>query len=220
MISELKQIEDLFKEIDNGLTKKVKVYIIGDAVLLFQGLKPATKDIDIILEKKDEITSFEKALISIKFKTVTPTAEYKNMELDKIFVREDYRIDVYLKRVCKKFSLSNDMIKRSIKIQYLKNIYIHHCSNEDIFLFKCLTERPGDLDDCKELAKKGLKWDIIKDEMINQINKIGQDVWITRIGERLHILQDMGITIPIMKDIDKLSDDYYKKLEKEQKKKN
>ena len=29
MISEFKQIEDLFKEIDDKLTKKVNVYIIG-----------------------------------------------------------------------------------------------------------------------------------------------------------------------------------------------
>ena len=54
MISKFKRIEELFYEIDENLTDKVNVYIIGGAALLFEGLKPATKDIDLILKDKDE----------------------------------------------------------------------------------------------------------------------------------------------------------------------
>ena len=213
MISEFKQIEELFKEINENLTKKVNVYIIGGAALLFEGLKPATKDIDLILKNEDEFKIFNKTLITINFKEEKPSALYKKMELNKIMVRDDYRIDAFLKEVCKKFVLSNDMIKRSDEIFTLKNISVNKCSNEDIFLFKSMTERPGDLEDCIELVKKGLDWNEIKDELINQININGEDVWITWVGERLDELINKGLTIPIIKEIDKMRDDYFKKIE-------
>ena len=209
MISEFKQMEDLFKEIDDKLTKKVNVYIIGGAALLFEGLKPATKDIDLILENKKEFITFEEALISLNFKAEMPTTDYKKMELTKIMVRDDYRIDAFLKKVCKKFDLSKDMIKRSDEILRLKNIFVYKCSNEDIFLFKSMTERPGDLEDCIELVKKGLDWNAIKNELFDQINNTGQDVWITWIGERLDELIKKGLTIPIIKDINELRDDFF-----------
>lgn len=214
MISKFKQIEELFHEIDENLTDNVKVYIIGGAALLFEGLKPATKDIDLILKDKDEFNFFNKSLVTINFKEETPSGLYKKMELNKIMVREDYRIDAFMGKVCKKFALSNDMIKRSNEILSLKNISVNKCSNEDVFLFKSMTERPGDLEDCIELIKKGLNWNEIKDEMINQIKTNGEDVWITWIGERLDELIDRGLTIPIMKDIDKMRDDYFNKIEK------
>lgn len=213
MISEFKQIEDVFKEIDENLTNKVNVYVIGGAALLFEGLKPATKDIDLILKNENEFKIFNKTLIAINFKEEKPSALYKKMELNKIMVREDYRIDAFLKEVCKKFVLSNDMIKRSDEIFSLKNISVNKCSNEDIFLFKSMTERPGDLEDCIELVKKGLDWNEIKDELINQIKTNGEDVWITWVGERLDELINKGLTIPIIKEIDKMRDDYFKKIE-------
>ena len=213
MISEFKQIEDLFKEIDENLTNKVNVYVIGGAALLFEGLKPATKDIDLILKNENEFKVFNKTLIAINFKEEKPSTLYKKMELNKIMVREDYRIDAFLKEVCKKFVLSNGMITRSDVILNLKNISVNKCSNEDIFLFKSMTERPGDLEDCIELIKKGLDWNEIKDELINQIKTNGEDVWITWVGERLDDLMEKGLTIPIIKDIDKMRDDFFNKIE-------
>jgi len=214
MISEFKEIEDLFKEIDEKLTKNVNVYIIGGAALLFEGLKPATKDIDLILENKSEFITFNEALISLNFKEETPTDDYKKMELNKIMVRDDYRVDAFLKEVCKKFVLSKDMIKRSKEILKLKNVFVYKCSNEDIFLFKSMTVRPGDLEDCIELAKKELDWGEIKNELINQIKNNGHDIWITWVGERFDELIKKGLTIPIIRDIDKLRDDFLIKFEK------
>jgi len=72
-----------------------------------------------------------------------------------------------------------------------------------------MTERPGDLEDCIELVKKGLDWNAIKNELFDQINNTGQDVWITWIGERLDELIKKGLTIPIIKDINELRDDFF-----------
>jgi len=218
MISKFKQIENLFKEIDEKLEGKVNVYIIGGAALLFEGLKPSTKDIDLILDTKNEYSIFEKTLESIDFKDFMPTEDYKKMELNKIMIRDDFRIDAFLKKVCNKFELSKEMIRRSKSLLELKNIFVFKCSNEDIFLFKCMAERTGDLEDCIELIKKGLDWNVIMKELNDQIKNNGQDVWITWVGERLDELIDKGLTIPIMKDVDKLRDEYFEKIEKNKKK--
>jgi len=214
MISDYKQIMDLFEEINKKLTIKVNVYIIGGAALLLEGLKPATKDIDLIFENEKQYILFSKVLKSINFKEKIPSFEYKKMALSKIMERNDYRIDAFLKKVCKRFELSDDMIKRSDLVQKLKNIVVYKCSNEDIFLFKSMTERPGDLDDCIEMIKKGIDWNIIKNELINQIKINGEDVWITWVGERFDELIEKGITIPIIKEIDKLRDDYFNEIER------
>ena len=219
MISEFKQIKDLFEEINEKLTQKVNVYIIGGAALLLEGLKPATKDIDLIFENENHYISFNKALASINFKEKIPSFEYEKMALSKIMERNDYRIDAFLKKVCKRFELSNNMIKRSDVVHKLKNIVVYKCSNEDIFLFKSMTDRPGDLDDCIEIIKKGINWKTIKDELIYQIKNNGEDVWITWVGERFDELIKKGISIPIIKEIDKLRDDYFKEIEEKYKSK-
>ncbi|WP_156161359.1 MULTISPECIES: hypothetical protein [unclassified Methanosarcina] len=83
------------------------------------------------------------------------------------------------------------------------------CSNEDVFLFKIMTERSGDIEDCISLAKRGVVWEIILDELKNQIKLSGQNVWITWVGERPGILADEGLYIPILEEVEKLSEGYY-----------
>ena len=215
MISEFKQIEKLFKEIDASLRKKVKIFVIGGALLLQQGLKPATKDIDLVIETKEEFMILKNALNSINFTVKIPNIEYKNMNLNQIFIRDDFRIDLFQKEICGRFSISNGMMERAITFIDLEKIKLNFCSNEDIFLFKTMTEREGDLEDCISLAKRGIKWEIILNELKNQIKKSRQDVWITWVGERLDILEEKGVNIPIMKEINQLRERYFKEYEKE-----
>jgi hypothetical protein len=49
------------------LRKKINVYVIGGAVLLEQGLKTATKDVDIIVESKKDFLAFQEALEEFGF---------------------------------------------------------------------------------------------------------------------------------------------------------
>ncbi len=215
MISKFKEIEELFKEINSSLIDKVRIFVIGGVVLLYQGLKPATKDIDLVVETKEEFISLKNALESIDFKEKIPSIKYKNMNLNQIFVRDDFRIDLFQKEVCGRFSISKGMMKRAINVINLKKIKLNFCSNEDIFLFKTMTEREGDLEDCISLAQKGIKWDKFLNELKSQIKKSKQDVWITWVGERLDLLEGKGLNIPIMKEINELREKYFEKYEKE-----
>lgn len=214
MISEFNQIKDLWRELDQTLNQSIHLYIIGGAVLVYQGLKPATKDIDLIISTKTTYHSFVNTLKKRRFTQRNPTGVYTNMAVSSIFQRSDYRLDIFLKTVCNKLHLSKDMISRARSIFSGDYLQVFHCSNEDIFLFKSMTEREGDLEDNITLAKTGLNWESIMAEIQAQINRYGNDEWITWIGERFDILEEKGIQIPIMDEINQLRDSYFKRLEK------
>ncbi len=214
MISDFKQIESLFKEIDQYLKKKVHIYVIGGVVLLYQGLKPATKDIDLVIVEKQEFLAFEQALKTARFISKIPTDVYKKMNLDQILVRDDFRIDAFHQTVCRRFSLSEGMKKRAKMSLALPHLDVYLCSNEDIFVFKTFTEREGDLQDCISLAQRGLDWNAIVSEIQSQIHLSGEDVWITWIVERLDLLMEKGLNIPVIDQIDKLRDTYFEELER------
>jgi hypothetical protein len=219
MISKFENLNKLFEEIDGVLEKNVHFFIIGGAMLLYHNLKNVTKDVDIIVDDLTEFKESEKILKKLKFTTKIPTSEYKNIDISQIFIRDDFRIDLFNKTVCKGFSLSEGMKKRSQEILKLKKLTVSLCSKEDVFLFKTFTEREGDINDCIALSQLELKWSEILDEIKHQIKHSKKEIWITYIGERLDILEERGLEIPILKDINPLRDKYYEELDKELEKK-
>lgn len=219
MIEEYVKFEELFKELNKLLTNPCNLFVIGGAVLLRQGLKPGTKDIDLVVSSRKEFLALQKALLDAKFQTTRADKGYENMNLSQLFTREDFRVDIFENEVCGKFSLTDSMKSRAVKIQELSNLTVFHCSNEDIFLFKTMTGREGDLEDCLELATTKLEWSAILEEMKLQIKQNGIAVWVTWIGERMDLLVDKGLEIPIMKELNVLRDDYFNNLEQELEKK-
>ncbi|MBD3204199.1 hypothetical protein GF327_07935 [Candidatus Woesearchaeota archaeon] len=214
MIDEFNKIKELFEEINNVIDKKIKVYVIGGAALLCRDIKSATKDIDLVVKSKSEFIRLQKSLEKLNFKPALPDKTYSRMNLNQIFERKDFRIDLFEKEVCEKFFLSEKMIKRAEKITEYNFIKLFICSNEDIFLFKTMTEREGDLEDCINIATtQTISWKIILNELKYQAKKSKKDVWITWVGERFDILIEKGLDIPIMDEINKLRKDYYNKLE-------
>ncbi|MBN2422380.1 hypothetical protein JXB41_04070 [Candidatus Woesearchaeota archaeon] len=214
MILSFNDLDKLFKEIDETLKEKVHFYVIGGAVMLYHGMKTATKDVDIVVDSTDEFRTVEKLLKNIGFESKIPTTEYKKIDLNQMFIRNDYRIDLFQRTVCKGFILSKSMMKRAETIRTLKNLSISLCSTTDIFMFKTFTERPGDIDDCLLLAEKGIDWDVMLAEIKSQIRTSEQRVWITYIGERLDLLENRNLVIPIMNEINKLREEYFNDLEK------
>jgi len=208
MITSFKEIENFFTEIDISIDDEIKFYIIGGAALLNRGMKAATKDIDVIVKTRNEFLKIQNTLTKIGFKTTKPNKEYSRMNLSQIFQREDFRIDLFEKEVCGRFALSENMVLRAEKILALKKITVLLCSNEDIFLFKTMTERDGDLDDCISIAStQNPDWEVI-------LKELKQDVWITWVGERLDLLVERGLDIPIMSEIDILREKFFDDLEK------
>lgn len=215
MITAFKEIEKLFTELNNSMSKKASVYVIGGATLLMRRMKAATKDIDLVVATKNEFFEIQNALNKLSFTAQTPGKEYAHMNLSRIFQRKDFRVDVFEKEVCGRFSLSEGMMKRAENIIELSYLNVFLCSSEDIFLFKTMTEREGDITDCISIAAtQNPGWKVILEELQSQIKQSKQDVWITWVGERLDILAERGMDIPIMSEVDKLREAYFEKYEK------
>ncbi len=220
MIEDFKKVELLLNDIDKALTTPIRAYIIGGATLLYRGIKPATKDIDIVVETRQEFIELQKALDEINFAPTLVGKEYTHMNLSQIFQRGEFRIDLFEKEVCGQFSLSKPMMKRAQRITTLNHLHVFLCSNEDIFLFKTMTEREGDIADCISIATtQNPNWNTILEELKHQMKISAQNVWVTWVGERLDILQERGLDMPMMKEIDALREQFYDELEKKYEKK-
>lgn len=209
MISKFEQLDAVFNELDKTLNKEVHFYVIGGAAMLYHGLKVGTKDVDIVVDSQKEFIATEKALKAIGFIAKIPSTEYKKFDLNQIFVKGDFRIDLFQRSVCKGLILSEGMKKRAQKVRELKHLTVSLCSTTDIFLFKTFTEREGDVADCISLTQSAIEWGEMLDEINKQIETSANKVWITYIGERMDILLERGIRIPIMGKIDKLREEYF-----------
>jgi len=217
MITSFEALNNLFAEIDSKLTGKVNIYTIGGAALLFSKLKSFTKDIDLIVKSKGEYDFFISALVELGFKDTAVTEGAYMLNISSTKERGDARIDLFLDKVCGKMHLSDNMASRAKAIFTGKNLGVHICANEDVFLFKTITLREGDSQDCEELIKRGLDWKVVFEEMQAQI-KQGDQKWITHIGERLEELEDKGFSIPILKEVQKETIKYYELLDEATKK--
>jgi len=71
-------------------------------------------------------------------------------------------------------------------------------SNEDIFLFKMIAGRDDDIEDMNVLVQAGLDYDVIRDELEVQIDRLGYDKFATFANEALIELEERyGVTTPI-----------------------
>ncbi|MBI5065714.1 hypothetical protein HZA97_05755 [Candidatus Woesearchaeota archaeon] len=211
MISKFEEILDLFEQISKKVKSKIDLFLIGGAALMYYGSKEATKDIDLVVTSEKEYSEFKNALLNFGFNAKKLPKLYEHVALSDILVKYDFRIDIFNKVVCQKLCVSPRMQKRSKKIFETDKIKLFLFSKEDIFLFKSITFRPGDKDDGVSLIRQGINWEIILDELIKQVKENGEEVWVTYVNERFDELEELGIFIPIKKEIEQFSLKYYKK---------
>ena len=211
MISNFEKINSLFVELDKITDSQVNIYLLGGGALLYYGIKPETKDIDLVCLTKDYFDVYS-AFKKIGFYIKIPSKEYLRKNISEILTREDFRIDLFNIKVCGNLSLTESIINRSKMILDLEHIKLYCFSLEDIFVFKSITEREGDIFDLENIIKKGINWDTIYSEILLQIKEHDKNVWITYFVERLETLIDKGFDIPIYKESRKLAESYYNQI--------
>ena len=217
MIQEVNQIKELFLEIDSKISNKVNVFVIGGGALMFHELKPSTKDIDFVVKTKKEYNKFYLTLKELGFKENALTKGGQRFNISSVLEKENARVDLFLEKVVGKMVYSKNMVGRSEKVFEGLNLKVFIASIEDIFVFKSITDREGDMVDCEEIIKQKLNWKIVLEEIKSQ-TKTGEDVWITCINERLIEFEEKGYKIPILKETEKLAEEFYNNLEKQLKK--
>jgi pantothenate kinase len=55
-------IEAELEKLNAALTRKTRIFVAGGAAMAFYGLKEATKDIDVVVERRTELHSLVSAL--------------------------------------------------------------------------------------------------------------------------------------------------------------
>ena len=215
MITKFEQIISMVVEMSQFIEEDVNVYLIGGGALMYHKSKDLTKDIDIVVRTDKEYDAILGAFASLGFNSDIPGGAYGRLSIPGILIKEKFRVDLFCREVCGKFSLSDGMVKRAKMVGRFGNITLYACSVEDILLFKCMTEREGDMDDCVRINEGRLvDWDVVLNEAQEQ-TRTGQDVWITWITTRLEDLEDRDVRVPIMKEMRNLSDRYIEKWEQD-----
>lgn len=166
----LADLDGALEEVGNRIGRPVKAFLIGGCAMAYMGSKLSTKDVDVVLLSEKDVEAFGKALKAAGFNIIrSSTQEYENLGSQMMFRNADeMQFDVFGRTVCRKLEVSNRMASRSSMLKAYGKLEIRLISPEDIFLFKGMTERDGDLDDMALLAERGLRWDVIKEECMLQ----------------------------------------------------
>lgn len=196
-------IQKLFIEISLELKEKIPIYFIGGNALIEHKTKNSTKDIDIVLTEGKNATILVAALKKIGFSEVVEKEfQYEELEASAMLERKfDPRIDLFVKKICGALEFSENMQKRSKKINNEKaEIYVS--SLEDVFLLKSISSRDSDLIDCENILQKTIiNWEIIYDEIIFQQKNLKQTQELIILDHLEALEKRMGIKIPLTKKV-------------------
>ena len=165
------EILHLLEKIGAELPVRVSAYMIGGGALSLKDLKESTKDIDLVLLNRKTLHHIKNSFEKIGYK-IDKGLFKEQFYKDAVFVfldKSGSRIDLLIDVVCGMLRLSKNMQKRASKYGSFGNLDLYLVSNEDILLFKAVTDRPQDLIDIRALIDAtNLDWDIIINECVAQ----------------------------------------------------
>jgi len=191
-----------FEKVGEIVKIPITLYLIGGGNMSLRNMKPATKDVDVVLLSRKELSAFKEAVQKMDF-SVDNELFQEAVYQDAVIVfkdKEGSRIDVFLKIICNQLKLSEGMISRSEEYKTYGNVKVMLVSSEDIFLFKSLTDRKQDINDCFVFIDAGMDWDIVIKECAAQHRENVK--WIFWLYEQIcRIEEEKEITIPKKRDV-------------------
>ena len=211
----------LFKNvIGPQLKEKAECIAIGGSAMMFYQAKNATKDVDLVFLKKEDLEEVKEILFKSGFN------ERKNIQgifredqdANKPVMMEgpDTRFDLFLNEVIG-FKIHEKTIGRLREVHEFGNFIVKTASPEDILMMKGCTERLRDRDDAAELIKKlNIDWKVIISETSNQ-TKIGMLAFPLLIYDFLtELRENYKIEIPteITKELLAIAKKQFKELKK------
>jgi hypothetical protein len=184
-------LEDIFLSIDENLSNKARIYLIGGTNLVFRGLRSSTKDIDIICERR-------------YFRLVVDALRKIGFICKEVAcVKGERRIDVFNEKVFRGYFLTEAVKERSKLVWKGKKLEVLLTPLEFIFLLKSATERDLDVDDCYTIAREGLDWNFLFREALTQQKKIKKVVLISLLDTLDLLRERYSINIKIPRKIEK-----------------
>lgn len=204
------ELESLLEKIGIKIEKPIKIFMIGGCALSFRRLKPATKDIDIVVTSKEDFNIFDAAMRKNGFESMTDKENEFYLTALAVYKKDESRIDVFLKQVGKMLFLTRGMIQRAEEYHKYGKLDVYLVSNEDIFLFKMMTSREGDIQDCDRIMRRGIDYNMVYNEIVEQSKEEGKR-WFFWVYENLCRLENYNtIKIPVKNKVFALVKKYWK----------
>ncbi|WP_456473759.1 hypothetical protein [Candidatus Pyrohabitans sp.] len=204
-----------FERIDAGLNSELWIYMIGGGAMALTGIKEATKDVDIIVPGRRDAERLRSILSDLGYRKVPkPGEEYIKMGASFILENVDgFRWDIFVAQVMGKFIFSEGMRSRATPFGNYKRLKVGIASSSDIFLFKSITEREGDLEDMLALVRAGIDSEALLQEVETQRKLLGTEVWLTYLNAKLDELEEKyGVTLPVKERIEEMASKVYNRF--------
>lgn len=199
-------------KLDGVLSKKLSIYLLGGAVMAITGLKPGTKDIDVIVEgqRGHEIlcSSLEKCEYYL-LQHQDLSKPYNELSATALQNPDGFRWEIFVEYVAKKLALTDTIKHRSSVIFSGKKLTVFRLSNEDMFLMKGMTERDRDLEDMALIVRSGIDFKLVLKECMEQSEMDPRsNIWESSLYEKCEELKEKyGIDVPIRNKLRNISED-------------
>lgn len=191
---------DGLDEVGAVLERQVDAYLLGGANLILRGLKDSTKDIDVVLGDRDACPLLVQALQELGYGERQDLEEaYEKLAPSIVLEKEGFpRWDIFVDVVADALHLTEEMQTRSEGLRQFGNLRLHLLSLTDVFVFKAVTDREGDLEDAALIARQGaVDWGQVLDEVERQ-DKRTDTYFSFAVLDTLDLLVDRyGIEVPI-----------------------
>ena len=138
--------------------------------MMFYGLKPSTKDIDIVFLAPKTLSRFIDAALKAGIKLTEELGEeHRNIGASVIMAADSgIQLDLFNQTVCNALTVKDTVASRANHYRDMGRLSVHLMSPEDIVLFKGITEREADLEDIRTLIETGINWETVEEERLSQ----------------------------------------------------
>jgi len=188
------------EELGETLQIEADVYLLGGGNLILRGMKDSTKDIDVVVSERHVFRDLVEALQQQGYEERRDLEEvYEQLDPSIVLERQGFpRWDVFVETVAGCLQLTESMRNRADETRWFDNLVLHLLSLTDIFLFKAITDREGDLEDAALLARQGdIDWTEVFEELQCQEERTGR-YFSFSVLDTLDLLKDRhNIEVPI-----------------------
>jgi predicted transcriptional regulator len=165
------------EQLGEALETEVDAYLLGGGNLILRGLKDSTKDLDIVVEDREDFMALGETLRGMGYEERRDLEEaYEKLDPAVVFEREGSpRYDIFVETVAGALQLTEEMRGRVDRTVEYGGLRLHLLSLTDIFLFKSITEREGDFEDSALITRQaGIDWGQLFEEVKRQDDVTGQ----------------------------------------------
>jgi sRNA-binding regulator protein Hfq len=103
-----KSLEEFFEKVGKIAKVPITLYLIGGCNMSLRNMKPATKDVDVVLLNRKEMLAFKEALQQMGY-AIDDQLFQEAVYQDAVIVfnnKSGSRIDVFVKVICNQLQLS------------------------------------------------------------------------------------------------------------------